>query len=223
MTGDLVPPASTESGPRPDRGTRRRARTRGRLTAAARALVAEKGVAGLRISEITERADVALGSFYNHFESKDEIVEAVVSETIGVIAEAVVATTASLEDPAEGVSVSSRMFIRLTSTDPELARLLVHLDRADVLFETIVLPFAREALQRGIAAGRFEVRDLGVELSGMVGSTLAIMNGILDGRLSADADVTHAETILRGLGLGTAEAGELARRELPEIGSSTPT
>jgi AcrR family transcriptional regulator len=202
----------------PDRGARRRARTRERLTAAALELVAEKGVAGLRINEITERADVGLGSFYNHFDSKDEIVEAVVEETITVLAETVVQRTADLEDAAEGVSVSARMFVKLTEWDPDLARLLVNLDRADVLFEEAVLPFAQAALDRGVESGRFVVRNAELELVGIVGSTLAVMNGILDGRLAPDSDTIHAETVLRGLGLDPEDAYEVSRRPLPDLG-----
>ncbi|MEA2346356.1 MAG: hypothetical protein QOG62_143 [Thermoleophilaceae bacterium] len=201
----------------PDRGARRRARTRSRLTSAAWDLIAEKGVGGLRIAEITERADVGLGSFYNHFDSKEEIVEAVVTETISVLAETIVVNTADLDDPAEGVSVASRMFIRLAETDPQLARLLVNLDRADVLFETAVHPFANAALQLGIQAGRFEVRDVDIELTSIVGSTLAIVSGILDGRLPADSDAVQAETLLRGLGMDPAEAHDISRRPLPAI------
>src|ERR1700736_1862271 len=90
--------------PAPTRGTRRRAQTRQQLTEAASVLIAAKGVAGLRISEITEQADVALGSFYNHFESKEELVKAVVAETIGSRTQEIVAEMAALDDPADVVS-----------------------------------------------------------------------------------------------------------------------
>ena len=53
------------------RTERQQQRTRRQLLDAGRSLIAAKGVAGLRIQEITEAADVALGSFYNYFESKE--------------------------------------------------------------------------------------------------------------------------------------------------------
>jgi AcrR family transcriptional regulator len=40
--------------------------------------MAEKGMEGVAINEITEAADVGFGSFYNHFESKESIYAAVV-------------------------------------------------------------------------------------------------------------------------------------------------
>ena len=109
----------------PTRTDRRRERTRGRLTDATRELIAEKGVAALRIQEITERADVALGSFYNHFDSKEEVVEAVVADSLQNIAETLAADP--VEDPAELVAAAIRRFVGLAYSDPDFARLVVHL------------------------------------------------------------------------------------------------
>jgi AcrR family transcriptional regulator len=200
----------------PSRGTRRRARTRQKLTDAAAVLIAEKGVSGLRIQEITERADVALGSFYNHFESKEDLVEAVVADTIDVRAQAIVAQMASIEDPAEVVSFACRRVIRIAYDDPELAWLFVHLDRADVLFEAMVLPYWMETLERGIAAGRFDIGDTHIALTGVTGGALAVMRAVLDRRYGGDADSVFAEGVLRSLGLNRADAREIVSRPLPE-------
>jgi AcrR family transcriptional regulator len=196
------------------RGTRRRALTRKQLTEAASTLIAEKGVAGLRISEITQRADVALGSFYNHFESKDDLVKAVVADTIGARTQAIVAEMAALEDPADVVAFACRRVVRIAYEDPELAWLFVNLDRADALFETMVLPPALGTLDRGVQAGRFHVTDTHIALTGIVGSALAVMRAILDGRYGPGADILFAEGALRSVGLDLAEAGDIARRPL---------
>ena len=201
------------------RTDRRRARTRQDLISAARELIAEKGVSGLRIGAITERADVALGSFYNYFASKEEVVEAIVAETIRGLAESLGDFIASVEDPAEAVSVSARRVIRLATEDEQLGRLLVNLDRSEERFEGMVLPQARAALERGAASGRFDIPDMGVMLSSIVGSALSVMRGVLEGRLSADAEIAATEGILRQLGLERAQAHEVATRELPEIDS----
>jgi AcrR family transcriptional regulator len=204
----------------PTRGTRRRARTRQKLTDAAAVLISEKGVAGLRIQEITERADVALGSFYNHFESKEELVEAVVADTIDVRAQAIVAQMASIEDPAEVVSFACRRVIRIAYDEPDLAWLFVHLDRADVLFEAMVLPYWMETLERGIALKRFDIGDTHIVLTGVTGGALAVMRAVLDRRHGGDADAVFAEGVLRSLGLAHADAHEIVSRPLPEPGDA---
>src|SRR5919197_3610931 len=96
-----------------NRGARRRARTRARLIEAARILFARQGVDATRINEITEEADVGFGSFYNHFASKDEIVEAVLEETVQAQGAAVDALTGDLDDAAEVVAVAHRYFVGL--------------------------------------------------------------------------------------------------------------
>src|ERR1700693_1788227 len=99
MSRDALAPAS--DAPQPDRHLRRRKQTRRKLLAAARALFARQGVDNTRINEITEEADVGFGSFYNHFDSKEAIVDAVMGETLAAQGAALASVTADIEDPAE--------------------------------------------------------------------------------------------------------------------------
>ena len=55
---------------------RRRAQTRSALIAAAQELLVE-GRTSVPIQEVTERADVGIGTFYNHFDSKEQLFDAV--------------------------------------------------------------------------------------------------------------------------------------------------
>ncbi len=194
------------------RTDRRRERTRGKLTDATRELIAEKGVAGLRIQEITERADVALGSFYNHFDSKEAVVEAVIAESLQGLTETLAA--APLEDAAELVSLAVRRFVGLAYSDPEFASVVVHLNHADALFGVAVHPAARTAVQRGIAENRFDVPDLEVAVTAILGGALAVMRAIVDGRLGKNAETKYAEAALRSLGVPPADAAEVVRRPL---------
>ncbi len=196
----------------PTRTDKRRARTRGRLTDATRELIAEKGVAALRIQEITERADVALGSFYNHFDSKEAVVEAVVADSLQNITETLAYDT--IEDPAELVSAAIRRFVGLAYTDPDFARLVVHLHHADDLFAVAVHPAARVAVQRGVSEGRFTVPDLDVTVTAIVGGALSLMRAIVDGRLGKHADRSYAESSLRTLGVSPEEAAAIVRLPL---------
>jgi len=201
----------------PNRRERRRERTRDAMTEAARDLITEKGVAGLRISEITERADVALGSFYNHFESKEDLVEAVVAESLQSLAEALATPTTADQDPAELVCIAIRRFVGLAYEDPPFAMLVVHLNHADALFVSAVHPAARSALELGVRSKRFDVSDLEVAVTAIVGGALALMRGIVDGRLGARADVQYATTALRALGVPAEEAKAIAARDLPPV------
>jgi AcrR family transcriptional regulator len=199
----------------PTRVERRQERVRARLKEAASKLIAEKGVEGLRLRDVTDTADVGFGSFYSHFTSKDELVEAVVTDMLAVLADQTIGHSASLADPAEAASAAHRWFVRQAYEAPEFAWLVVHLDRADVLFERAILPYAKRLLMRGVDSFRFKPMDIDVTLTYVVGATFAVMRGVLEGRLGEDADVTSAQALLGALGLDASQAREVARRELP--------
>jgi AcrR family transcriptional regulator len=201
-----VPSATEPTDAEPTRADRRRELTRRRIVDAGRALIAERGVAGLRIQEITERADVALGSFYNHFPAKEDLVEQVVSESLADLASATIATVSPDADPAEVVAAANLRFIQLARHEPEFARLVVNLGHADALFGAAVHPYARIAVERGIDSGRFAIADLEVTLTAVIGGALALIREVLDGRHAPGADVAFARHVLASLGVDPAEA-----------------
>ena len=181
-------------------------------------MFARRGPEASTIAEITEQADVGFGSFYNHFASKEEIAEAVLTRSIEQQGEDVARLTGELEDPAEVVSVAHRYFVQRAASDPDWARALIRLDVSYRVAVAALGPHARRDMARGIAAGRFQVGDEAVAVLSSGGALLAVMRGVLDGELAAGADVVHAENVLRMLGLATDEAAEVARRPLPGAG-----
>jgi AcrR family transcriptional regulator len=207
--------SETPDDPQPlGRRDRRRQRTRGELTRAARSLIAEKGIEGLRVADVTDVADVGRGSFYNYFESKEDLVEAILSDSIQTLA-AISISNPALDDSAVLTCIADRRFIRLASEDREFARLLVNLNRGDDLFLNATLPYARAVIEPGIASGRFEVADLDVVLIMLAGSAFALIRAILNGTVPADAERAHAEAYLRMLGVPADEAREISFRPLP--------
>jgi len=59
-----------------NRSQRRRVETHDRLFAALRREISESGLHEITVQAVTERADVALGTFYNHFDHKNTAVDA---------------------------------------------------------------------------------------------------------------------------------------------------
>ncbi|VXC60470.1 Transcriptional regulator, TetR family [Arthrobacter sp. 9AX] len=53
---------------------RKRAATRAAITAAARALTAERGLTGYTVEEVCERADISRRTFFNYFPAKEDAV-----------------------------------------------------------------------------------------------------------------------------------------------------
>src|SRR5919198_3507999 len=208
---DTVPAVATT----PDRHARRREATRTKLIEATKTLIARQGVDKIRIQEITEEADVGFGSFYNHFPSKEAIVETVLAETIAAQGAEIAALTADLDDPAEIISVAHRSFVRRAKSDPEWGWLLLRLDVSHNVLLAALGPYARRDLRKGIKSGRFQVPNELIALHDSGGGLLSVMRAVLDGTAPKNADIHHAEGVLRLLGLTPAEAAQVARRPLP--------
>jgi AcrR family transcriptional regulator len=209
--------ASESRQPRPGRVERRKARTRAALIAAARMLFAARGVETTTIAEIAEQADIAVGSFYNYFATKDELLAAILQEALGEQLRALQSRQEQVSDPAEVISVAHRHLVRLARADTDLAWLLVRLEVPQRVGTTVLREAARLDLDNGLAAGRFAVSDPALALTASGGALLAVMHEALGGKLADGADSAHAEGVLRSFGVSPAEAAEIARRPLPPI------
>src|SRR5262245_1632985 len=74
-----IPPAEPQ---RLSRRERRKSATREALINAAQDVIAAKGVYLAVIEEITERADVAKGSFYQYFRNRDELLDVLLTRRL---------------------------------------------------------------------------------------------------------------------------------------------
>jgi AcrR family transcriptional regulator len=196
---------------------RRRDRTRRALAAATRELIAEQGLTGLQTREVAKRAGVSPGSFYNHFASKDELVEAVIADALQALTIAMTTKRDPDQDPAQIVGDSMRRFIGLVEHDPELARFIVELHRADALMSAVVYPEGRRALSDGVACGRFADIDVETTLVSVLGGALALMRAMLAGTLPPDAATDFTQTTLRGLGVPATDARTLVQQPLTAL------
>ncbi|MCP5071399.1 MAG: helix-turn-helix transcriptional regulator, partial [bacterium] len=103
------------------RADRRRLRTRAALLSAAREVFASQGVGATTIQDITDAADVAKGSCYNNFDSKDACLRAAVEGTLDELTRALdVLTEPMRDDPARVIAASLRHTLRACVEDPTL-------------------------------------------------------------------------------------------------------
>jgi AcrR family transcriptional regulator len=227
--------AATRSAPavaeREPRGARRRRETRSRLLEAALKLMAEKGMEGVAINEITEAADVGFGSFYNHFESKEAIYAAVMEWVFDEFANAIEAVQGEISDPAEVLAVSIRYTVMRALREPLWGQFLV---REGFSAGSIDRGLGRRLLRdirKGIAAKRLTVADPLMSFASVGGTilgaiALALQLGSPQRQQSAifkelGSDLEHlperaAKVALEALGLGRAEAEKVAYRPLPQ-------
>ncbi len=211
-------PRARPSKPPGGRTERRKARTRAALLDAARGLFAAQGLETTTVAQIAEAADIAVGSFYNYFRTKDELLAVLVSETMTEQLASLQARQGRVEDVAEAVSIAHRHLVELVVREPDWAWLLVRLEASERIIDLTMREAASGDLERGIASGRFRIGDPAVALQASGGALLAVIHCLLRGELGEDAGSAHAEGVLRSFGVEPAEAAEIARRPLPALG-----
>jgi AcrR family transcriptional regulator len=214
------------------RGSRRKRETRRRLLEAALRLMAEKGMEGVAINEITEAADVGFGSFYNHFESKEAIHAALTDCVFEDFADTLDQLTRDLSDPAQVVSVSVRHTVLRAKRDPLWGQFLMREGFSSRAMNRGLGRRLTRDVGKGIAAGRFAADDPLLSVISVGGTVLGAIAMQLQlgspeelglgtfagsGFSSDQLAERTAATLLQTLGLSRSEAVEIAYRPLPAV------
>ncbi|MGY3521063.1 TetR/AcrR family transcriptional regulator [Micromonospora sp. PTRAS2] len=205
----------------PNRLQRRKAHTRSALVRAAQTFIAA-GKPNVPILELTRAADVGMGSFYNHFDSREQLIEAAVEDALDRYGALLDEVTVGLDDPAHVFAQSFRLTGRLHRRQPELSRVLLSSGLTLAGSDKGLAPRARRDIAAGVRAGRFSVRDPELAMVTVAGAALALGQLLHDHPERDDAAAADqvAEDLLRLLGLPPDEAHEVCRRPLPDLGGA---
>lgn len=212
-SSDMLLGMTAEAAPRIDK---RRVRTRAALVTAAQALMSE-GRTGASIQEITDRAGVGFGSFYNHFETKEALFAAAVEDALKAWELLREELVEPYEDPAEIFAVSFRMTGRIQREMPAMVRVLLNEGVSILLHDDGLRPAAIADITAAVEAGRFDIENVELGLVAAGGALLGLLQ-LLDSDPDADAGaLADAMTVrvLRAFGMSKDEAEEICSRDLP--------
>jgi AcrR family transcriptional regulator len=197
---------------------RRKARTRAALIRAAQTLIAEDRT-NVPILEITQAADVGMGSFYNHFETKEQLFDAAVESVMDAYGQLLDRLTAAVKDPAEVFACSFRLTGRLNRREPELSRVLLNNALRLLSADNGLAPRARRDIAAAVESGRFDVADLDVAVTMAAGALLAL-GQLLQDQPDRDVEETTdrmAEDLLHMFGVPRRQAHRICTAPLPEL------
>lgn len=213
-SGNMAQPTREAS----NRLERRKARTRAALVRAAQGFIAA-GKLNVPILDITQAADVGMGTFYNHFETKEQLFQAAVEDALDTLGALLDDLTAGLADPAHVFAQSTRLVGRFHRRNPQLSRVLLNNWTAVLAMDIGLVPRARRDIEAGVRAGRFKVRDPELALVIVCGASLCLGQLLHDqpDRDDAEAADQVAEDLLRMLGVPAKTAEKICRQPLPEL------
>lgn len=208
---------TTDRSQKPTRGAKRAAQTRAKLVRAAMEAMAEKGVDGATINDITERADVAVGSFYNHFGTRDAIIKAAAQTMIEDMAHALDGLWDHVDDPVEVIATAIRIAFKRAMDDPAWGWFLLRTsERGGLITRGLGARMARD-LKAAKLAGRVKPHNIDHIALALVGTFMSFLSAGLQGDLTKSGAEDMAQTILILLGLPAAEAAKIAKRPIPTL------
>ncbi|HTX93976.1 MAG TPA: TetR/AcrR family transcriptional regulator [Mycobacterium sp.] len=201
---------------------RRKMRTRAALIRAGQSFIAA-GKTNVPVLEITQAADVGMGSFYNHFESKEDLFEAAVNEVLDELGAVLDKLSDEGEDPAETFARSFRLVGRLFRRRPETCKVLLNTGLTLISAERGLAPRALRDIRVGARAGRFSVDDPVLALSVAGGALMGLAQLLHDQPERDDGEAADRVTrdVLVMFGLPSHEADEICGRPLPDLGELT--
>ncbi len=134
--------------------------TRRRLLEAVRFLVVNHGPDGFSVQQVTERADVALGTFYNHFTDRVDAIDQAFDAEMRRQEPANEALLETAPDSLHSLALSACIVIHRASVDPDWAQFAASVGREGLWACPGGVDTARQILAAGVAAGQVNVHHL---------------------------------------------------------------
>lgn len=207
------------SGPRPARvngaaraasAELRRARTRARLLETTAAVIAERGLKPPSVEEIANAAGVSRGTFYNYFDSPEDLVQALREDIAQAPDARLGAALALTQDPAARIALIARTFFEFAMREPIRAAAFLQVEDREASGRFFADSVLERVLRDGIAAGRFREVDPRAARTLAFGAGRLIMRDMLRGVAAPGQAARVVALILVALGLSEAEADLIA-------------
>lgn len=218
----LASPAASKEDHRVRTGAHRREQTRRKLLAAALEVFADKGPDAALIDDVIVAAGVSRGTFYNHFTTTQDLLDALTSSLSDQILATIDEVVLPIPDPLRRVTCGCLLYMHAGIDVKNWGAFLVRTGMRGGAVGKLVdvylprdLELARQAGAIGYPTVR-AARDL--VIGGITQAILTVHQGEAPrGHLRAAMML-----VLRGLGVPAAEATALAEMPLPALRWPTP-
>jgi len=199
---------------------RRWERTRAALMTAGRTLFAERDVEGVTVDQIVAAAEVAKGSFYNHFVDKDVFAREIASAVRRQAEQTVNEANVNITDPAAHLARALCVFMRFAIEHRESAQVLWRLNSGATMVDAPINRNLRNNVQQGIDQHRFKHVDLEAAVLLVMGTIVISLRHALEERLvTPPINIAEgmAAGLLRSLGVPAQQAARLAHNAANDI------
>lgn len=158
-----------------------------KILTAALDLFVNKGYHNVSIHEVQKKANVSIGSIYNHFGGKEGIASALYKHILNEMDELVDDVISEFESPVEQCKEIIRQLFEYTETQSNIMAFVFHAKHAEFINEEPLIcnasPFIkiRKIIEKGVTAGEFIEMDSWVAASCFFGGAIRMIQLRLDG------------------------------------------
>ncbi|WP_439685510.1 hypothetical protein MNJPNG_08825 [Cupriavidus oxalaticus] len=188
-----------------------RGSAREKLLVAAHSVIGRHGIDGSTIAQIVAEAGVGVGSFYNHFATKEQLAREVFEAMTEELGERMRDVVLLVTDPAVATCFAIRTLIRQAEEDPVWAAFIAQLEPSHQMLDGLLRKYALVGLRLGTTSGRFEIDDPEVAVTFIHSIVVSVIQGLVRGELTSERAHRSAALPLRMLGVPKAEADKMAR------------
>jgi AcrR family transcriptional regulator len=182
----------------------KRERTRSALLDSAISVFATKGYEATRITDITNHAGLANGTFYNYYRDKDELLKDVAAGLALEVTGRINDEMEGIENGATRVALATARLLQAARREPEwLGVLLEGLFLVPEL-QAATVQYLRQDLEMGVTQGRFKI-EVDTLLINQITSLIRVAL-LLDHQMRDETIRRTCEAVLRLLGLSPGKA-----------------
>jgi AcrR family transcriptional regulator len=195
----------------------RRRKTRAAILVAAFRLIGEERGDFQRVEDFCTAAGMARGTFYNYFNSIEQLYEMLADELSRDFDVAVHRVMETLPTATARTAAAIRYYLRAAMDNPRWGWAMVHTSMGREVFGPDVSARAKATIQDGIAANEFTIDNAELGKALLLGAGLAGILDIVRGRARRNYPEQMARQILMGLGLSSSAADTVITERLPAL------
>jgi AcrR family transcriptional regulator len=195
----------------------KRDRTRATLIRAAFTIYARHGFDAPTIDDFIAEAKVSRGTFYNYFQTREDLMAAVAADLAGFITSRI-ESAGTVRDPLERIAIAVRYFVTLAAQNEirgwVLARMIPIVGGP---LTTAMSEHIRETMEEAVAAGRIRLRSISAGIDLGLGMIAMAIRHNLSRRAAPYPPELVCAMALQALGVSFRDAEEVSRRPLPPL------
>lgn len=217
VTSPSSAPAAETEDHRVRTGALRRERMRRKLLSAAMRVFAEKGIDAPLIDDFIASAGVARGTFYNYFNTTEELLDAVTAELSNAVMISIDEVVLTLDDPLKRIAMGCLLYLHIGVDFPSWGAFVMRTRFRRKSTGKLMDEYLLRDLERAHQAGQLEYPTLRAARDLVHASLAQAIVTVIDG----DAPREHLRgtmvLVLRGLGATTARAKKLSQLAVPQV------